>query len=121
MIIFGSALSNAGGIGGGGLLIPILILQLKFLTHEAIPISKLMIFTGALTSFIMGLGNKHPHRNATALDYNVAGMLIPMTLFGTMVGVTLNKVTPPSLILICLTIVLVINTIKTFLKYFYNI
>ena len=113
-IVVGSALSNAGGIGGGGLLIPILILILKFETHEAIPISKLMIFTGALTAFIMGIQNKHPYRDAIALDYNIAGVLIPMILFGTIVGVTLNKIMPFSIILICLSIVLVVNTYKTF-------
>ena len=113
-IVVGSALSNAGGIGGGGLLIPILILILKFETHEAIPISKIMIFTGALTAFIMGLNYKHPYRDAIALDYNIAGVLIPMILFGTIVGVTLNKVMPFSVILICLSIVLVVNTYKTF-------
>ena len=115
-ITIGSAISNAGGIGGGGLLIPILILMLKFTTHEAIPISKLMIFTGALTAFIMGLKNKHPTRNGIPLDMNVAGVLIPMLLFGTMVGVSLNKVMPASVILISLTIILVINTFKTTFK-----
>lgn len=114
--MIGSAISNAGGIGGGGLLIPILILILNFSTHEAIPISKLMIFTGASTAFIMGLKNKHPYRNGIPLDLNVAGILIPMLLFGTMVGVSLNKVMPPTIILISLTIVLVINTLKTCLK-----
>ena len=115
-ITLGSAVSNAGGIGGGGLLIPILILILKFSTHEAIPISKLMIFTGATTAFIMGLKNKHPYRNGIPLDLNVAGVLVPMLLFGTMVGVSLNKVMPPSIILISLTIVLILNTIKTTIK-----
>jgi len=115
-IILGSAISNAGGIGGGGLLVPILILILKFGTQEAIPISKLMILTGSLTAFIMGLKNKHPYRNGIPLDLNVGGLLIPMLLFGTMVGVTLNKVMPQSIILISLTIVLIMNTIKTFKK-----
>jgi uncharacterized membrane protein YfcA len=117
MILIGSALSNAGGIGGGGLLVPILILKLNFSTSEAIPISKLMIFTGALTSFVMGLKNKHPFRDAPALDYNIAGLLVPPLLLGTMVGVTLNKVLPPFLILLSLTFVLVINTYKTITKY----
>ncbi len=115
-IAIGSAVSNAGGIGGGGLLVPILILILKFSTQEAIPLSKLMIFTGAITAFFMGLRNKHPHRNGIPLDLNVGGLLVPMLLFGTMVGVTLNKVMPQSIILICLTIVLIINTIKTLVK-----
>ena len=115
-ILLGSAISNAGGIGGGGLLIPILILILKFSTHEAIPISKLMIFTGSLTAFIMGLKHKHPHREGIPLDLNVAGVLVPMLLFGTMVGVSLNKVMPASIILISLTLVLLITTYKTGLK-----
>ena len=117
MIMIGSALSNAGGIGGGGLLIPILIIELKFSATEAIPISKLMIFTGALTSFILSLKNKHPYRDVSALDINIGGLLIPSLLFGTMVGVTLNKTMPPSLILISLTFVLIINTYKTLMKY----
>jgi len=115
-IVFGSALSNAGGIGGGGLLIPILLLILKFYTHEAIPISKLMIFTGALTSFILGFKQKHPTRNSISIDYNIPLLLVPMLLFGTMVGVTLNKVTPPWIILVSLTLILIINTYKTLKK-----
>jgi uncharacterized membrane protein YfcA len=116
MIIIGSALSNAGGIGGGGLLIPILLLLLGFYTHEAIPISKLMIFTGAITSFFLGFRQKHPFRNSISIDYNIPMLLVPFLLLGTMIGVTLNKVTPPWVILISLTLVLVINTYKTFKK-----
>ena len=115
-ILIGSALSNAGGIGGGGLLIPILLLLLNFYTHEAIPISKLMIFTGAITSFILGFRQRHPTRNSITIDYNIPLLIVPLLLFGTMVGVTLNKVTPPWIILISLTLVLVINTYKTFVK-----
>lgn len=116
LIIIGSALSNAGGIGGGGLLVPILILYLNFNTKEAIPISKLMIFAGSLTALLMGLKNKNPYRDATAIDYNIAIVVIPLVLFGTMIGVTLNKIFPPSIILICLTIILIINTYKTIKK-----
>ena len=112
-IFLGSAFSNAGGIGGGGLLIPILILILKFETHEAIPLSKIMIFSGALTAFLMGLNKKHPYRKVIAIDYNIAGVMIPMILLGTMVGVSLNKFLPGPLILFALTLVLVINTYKT--------
>ena len=115
-IFFGSALSNAGGIGGGGLLIPILLLMLKFYTHEAIPISKLMIFTGAVTSFMLGFRQKHPSRNSVTIDYNVPLLIVPLLLFGTMVGVTLNKIFPPWVILISLTFVLIINTYKTLKK-----
>ncbi len=116
LIFIGSALSNAGGIGGGGLLVPILILFLNFYTKEAIPISKLMIFTGSLTAFLMGIKNKNPFRDSTAVDYNIAIIIIPLVLFGTMIGVTFNKIFPPWIILMCLTTILIINTYKTVKK-----
>jgi len=115
-IAIGSALSNAGGIGGGGLLIPILLIMLGFVAHEAIPISKLMIFTGALTSFLLGFRQKHPTRKAITIDYNIPLILVPMLLFGTMAGVTLNKICPPWLILVNLTLILILNTYKTMKK-----
>ena len=116
LIIIGSALSNAGGIGGGGLLIPILLFFLGFVAHEAIPVSKLMIFTGALTSYILGFRQRHPTRNSITIDYNIPLVLVPMLLFGTMAGVTLNKIMPPWIILISLALILVINTYKTLKK-----
>src|SRR4051812_14253393 len=91
-IIIASALSNAGGIGGGGLFLPILILLLDFYAREAIPISNLMIFVGALTAFIINLRLNHPTRkNALCIDYNIAIIITPMLLLGTKIGVTLNK------------------------------
>jgi uncharacterized membrane protein YfcA len=116
LILLTSALSNAGGVGGGGLVIPILLLMFKFYTHEAIPISKLTIFTGALTSFLLGLKQVHPYRKAITIDYNIPYLIVPMLLFGTMVGISLNKVMPPFIILVALTLVLVLNTIKTLSK-----
>jgi len=116
IILLTSALSNAGGVGGGGLVIPILLLMFKFYTHEAIPISKLTIFTGALTSFLLGFKQMHPYRKAITIDYNIPYLIVPMLLFGTMVGISLNKVMPPWIILVSLTLVLVLNTYKTLSK-----
>lgn len=116
VLFFVSAIANAGGIGGGGLVVPILMVILQFYTHEAIPLSKLMIFAGAITSYILGFKIKHPFRNAVAIEYNIPMLLCPMLLLGTMVGVTLNKVLPPIVIIVSLTLVLIYNTFKTFRK-----
>jgi uncharacterized membrane protein YfcA len=111
-----SAVANAGGIGGGGLVVPILMVVLNFYTHEAIPLSKLMIFAGALTSYFLGFKVKHPFRNAISIDYNIPILLCPLLLFGTMIGVSLNKVLPPIFVITSLTLVLFYNTYKTFIK-----
>jgi uncharacterized membrane protein YfcA len=64
----------------------------------------------------MGIKSKHPFRNISAVDYNIAIILIPLVLFGTMIGVTLNKNFPPLVILLLLTVILILNTYKTFKK-----
>ena len=112
VLLIGSAISNAGGIGGGALLLPILLVILRFDADVAIPISHLMIFAGAVTSFILGFSVKHPFREGITIDYNISLILIPILLFGTMVGVTLNKIIPNPVILIILTLVLILNTYK---------
>ena len=90
-----------------------MILILRFYTHEAIPLSKIVIFTGSLSSFILNTRLKHPVRKARAIDYNLIIVIAPNLLFGTMLGVTLNKILPNVLIILFLTIVLFYNTYKT--------
>ncbi len=95
---------------------PILIIFLNFNTKEAIPISKLMILTGSLTALFMGMRNRHPFREAISIDYNLVILILPTVIFGTMIGVTLNKVFSPILILLILTITMIVNTFKTLKK-----
>jgi uncharacterized membrane protein YfcA len=123
LIIIGSALSNAGGIGGkfktkigGGLYIPILILVLHFYIHEGVPVSKLMTLSGAFISFLMNFRLRHPTRGTISIDYNIALLMVPGLLYGTLFGINLNIVTPSVIILLLMTIVLLFSTIKTFLK-----
>ena len=46
------ALANVGGVGGGGLIIPIIMALFSFHTKEAIAISGFTIFTGSVARFI---------------------------------------------------------------------
>ena len=114
-------MSNASGLGGGLLFIPVLLLIMKFYAHEAIPISKVVIFAGALTSFIQNTKVKRPKRNTKALDYNLIIVNSSNLLLGTVFGVTLNKILPNTLILFLLCILLFYyshKTFKTFLKFY---
>ena len=116
-------MSNASGLGGGLLFIPVLLLILNFYPHEAIPISKIVIFAGALTSFIQNTKVKRPHRNCKALNYNLIIVNTSNLLLGTVFGVTLNKILPNTLILFLLCILLFYysyKTFKTFLKFYHE-
>ena len=110
-------MSNASGLGGGLLFIPVLLLIMKFYPHEAIPISKLVIFAGALTSFIHNTKVKRPGRNAKALNYNLIIVNSSNLLLGTVFGVTLNKILPNTLILFLLCILLFFYSYKTFMTF----
>mmetsp|Transcript_1418 Transcript_1418/g.1928 ORF Transcript_1418/g.1928 Transcript_1418/m.1928 type:complete len:136 (+) Transcript_1418:154-561(+) len=46
------ALANVGGVGGGGLIIPVIMSLFGFHTKEAIAISGFTIFTGSVARFI---------------------------------------------------------------------
>ena len=120
-IFIAAGMSNASGLGGGLLFIPVLLLIMKFYAHEAIPISKVVIFAGALTSFIQNTKVKRPKRNTKALDYNLIIVNSSNLLLGTVFGVTLNKILPNTLILFLLCILLFYyshKTFKTFLKFY---
>ena len=110
-------MSNASGLGGGLLFIPVLLLIMKFYPHEAIPIPKLVIFAGALTSFIHNTKVKRPGRNAKALNYNLIIVNSSNLLLGTVFGVTLNKILPNTLILFLLCILLFFYSYKTFMTF----
>ena len=90
---------------------------LNFYTHEAIPISKIMTFCGTITAFILNLALTHPSRGTIAIDYNIAKLIVPLMLFGTVIGITLNRITSSFIILFTMTFVLFYNTYKTFRRY----
>jgi Predicted permeases len=106
-----SNLSNATGIGGGGVLIPLLILLMNFPAHNAIPLSKAIIFGGAIVSVFLNL-----RQSQILIDFRIVSILQPMILLGTAIGVVLNKVFPDWIIIILMTLTLSIVIYKNFSK-----
>ena len=111
-------MSNSSGLGGGLLFLPVLLLIMNFYPHEAIPISKVVIFAGALSSFFVNVGVKRPGRDVIALDYNLLIITGSNLLLGTVFGVTLNKILPNTIILLLVCVFLCYNTYKTFKTFF---
>ena len=102
----GLSLCNAGGVGGGAILVPLLVLFSRFSQGEAIALANFIILLGGIIRFIRNYKYKHPtvtHR--VAIDYNIATILMPMTLFGTTIGVFINTTFPEPVIVIMMVIV----------------
>ena len=87
---------------------------MNFYTHEAIPLSKIVIFFGSLSSFFLNLKLTHPLRNTKALDFNMIILICPNLLMGTVLGVNLNKILHNVIIIFLLTLLLFYNTYKTY-------
>ena len=107
----------AGGIGGGGVLVPVLMISENIGPHGAIPMSKMTIFGSAVCQFALNLRKRHvldPRR--PLIDFDTTLMLEPPTLLGTVYGVTLNRMTPRWIIATLLMLFLAITAFRTFVK-----
>ncbi|KAL4443802.1 hypothetical protein ABPG75_011539 [Micractinium tetrahymenae] len=94
-----SALSNAAGVGGGAIFVPLFNVLLLFPIKLATALSQAAIAGGALGSVAYCLGRRHPHDPASPLiDFNLALTLAPPLLLGVSCGVLLNIALPSWLI-----------------------
>lgn len=106
VLIFGGAIAAGGGIGGGGVFVPVLILLGGFDTSHAVPLSNLLIGGASIANYIQLFRKKHPFANRPLIDYDLAMLLQPLSLAGTILGVLLNQIFPSWLILALLVITL---------------
>lgn len=111
-LIIGLVFSTAVGMGGGGITLPILILILNFYSHQAIPLSKAIIFSNSLIGLIMHITQRHPNKKSITIEYNLIMLAVPNLLLGTTVGVNLNNIINGTLLLIVLSIFLLLTTFK---------
>jgi uncharacterized membrane protein YfcA len=87
-----------------------------FRTHETVPLVNIGVFGSSFVTFLMNMKTKHPDRDTFGLDYELTGTFIPMLIFGTSLGVILNKILPFSIITIILFLLLLFSSYKSFLR-----
>lgn len=112
-----TALAASGGIGGGGLLVPLFVLVEDFEADLASPLSSATLTGGAIVGYLMLCGRWHPHFPSVErplIDYDTVLMLLPSLLTGTMMGTILDKILPIWLIITLLFLLLGVSTVRTF-------
>jgi len=119
ILLIALTFSTAVGMGGGGLILPTLILILNFYSHQAIPLSKAIVFVNTFISFLLHIYQRHPKKNSITIDYNLSLICIPALLHGSTVGVQLNHLVKGALLTLLLSISLVIIAIRIIIKTFY--
>jgi uncharacterized membrane protein YfcA len=101
-----------GGIGGGGLTIPLLMSFWGFNTKESIAISGFQAFVGAVVRYFYSFNSRHPEKDSTHIDYGIVIVMLPLVILGSFIGVIVNIIMPPIVLSIMLTLLLVVLTIQ---------
>jgi len=89
-----AGLSNAGGVGGGFLFVPVLVLATGYRARTAAAISQALVTGASGANTFYGLIRRHPKRERPRIDYGVVIHFIPSVLCGTSIGVLLNELFP---------------------------
>ncbi|KAL9338896.1 hypothetical protein Peur_067911 [Populus x canadensis] len=89
---FGAAFGSVGGVGGGGIFVPMLSLIIGFDPKSATAISKCMIMGAAVSSVYYNLKLRHPTIDMPIIDYDLALLIQPMLMLGISLGVALNVI-----------------------------
>ncbi|XP_057460175.1 sulfite exporter TauE/SafE family protein 4-like [Actinidia eriantha] len=113
---FGSAFGTVGGVGGGGIFVPMLTLIVGFDTKSAAALSKCMIMGASASSVWYNLRVPHPCREVPIIDYDLALLFQPMLMLGITVGVALSVVFPYWLITVLIIILFIGTSSRSFFK-----
>lgn len=104
-------LSTVAGVGGGGVVVPLIMVFYEFSTKKAIAISGFSILTSSLTRYVYTLNSKHPDKDAVVVDYGIASVMLPSVLIGSYIGVIFNVWFPALILQVVLTVLLIALTI----------
>lgn len=110
-----SSISSAGGIGGGGLFIPILTIVAGLDLKTASSLSAFMVTGGSIANVMCNLCIKTSSKfgGKSLIDYDIALLSEPFMLLGVSIGVICNLVFPEWLITLLFALFLTWSASKT--------
>jgi uncharacterized membrane protein YfcA len=118
LAFIGLFLAAGGGIGGGGILVPIYILMLHFRPKYAIPLSNTTVLGGSIANTWINSYKRHPYADRPLIDWDFILLMEPLTIAGALVGALLNKLLPEDKVVILLVLLLCATAYTTFRKAF---
>lgn len=113
---FGAAFGSVGGVGGGGIFVPMLTLIIGFDAKSSTAISKCMITGAAASTVYYNLKLRHPTLDLPIIDYDLALLFQPVLVLGISIGVAFNVIFADWMITVLLIILFLGTATKAFLK-----
>lgn len=115
-VSFGLLIAASGGIGGGGVLVPLLILVYGFSPKYAIPLSNFTIVGSSITNMVLNLPKRHPNADRPLVDWDLILVMEPLTMAGAVVGAICSKILPDWLLVSSLVVLLAFTSHRTITK-----
>ncbi|CAK9325610.1 unnamed protein product [Citrullus colocynthis] len=112
----GGAFGSIGGIGGGGIFLPMLNLILGFDAKSSTAMSKCMIMGAAVSTVCYNLKLRHPLLDVPMIDYDLVLLVQPMLMLGISIGVIFNVIFADWMVTILLIILFLFISTKAFLR-----
>ncbi|KAL4579485.1 hypothetical protein LXL04_015634 [Taraxacum kok-saghyz] len=112
----GAAFGSVGGVGGGGIFVPMLTLIIGFDPKSATAISKCMIMGAAASTVYYNLKLRHPTLAMPIIDYDLAVLIQPMLMLGISIGVTFNVIFADWMVTVLLIILFIGTSTKAFCR-----
>lgn len=113
LIVLIASLSNAGGVGTGLIVMPVLFSMFRLSVHAAIPMCDVVILGASMIGIGVKILSRDPHRDRPLVMYDLILLIIAPLLLGTILGVVVNTYTPDFVILSLLCLVLMYFSYKS--------
>jgi len=111
LIMILSGLSTTGGMGGGSVLTPLLLTLYGYTANKSITLVYVLIFGGSLGNYLNVAFQRDIQTGKPLVIYDLALIMAPLMMLGSNIGVLLNKMIAPALIISGL-LYLVITSLK---------
>ena len=82
LICIGLMIAASGGIGGGGIVVPLLILVLGFQPKHAVALSNFTILGSSLMNMALNIPKRHPFAKRPLVDWDLILVMEPLTMIG---------------------------------------
>ena len=112
----GLTLGASGGIGGGGIVVPVYILVAGLTPKMAIPLGAVTVFGGSVASTYMNAKRRHPLADRPIIDWDLVLVTEPLTLIGALFGVLLHRVLSEKFLIVLLVLLLSVSAHSTLAK-----
>ena len=118
LVALGLLVAASGGIGGGGILVPLYILVYGFKPKRAIALSNFTILGASIMNMVLNFPKRHPNPQVDRplVDWDLVVVMQPLTIAGTLLGAFIGLILPDSIVIILLIILLGFTTYTTLKK-----